>query len=78
MVNNPYRTSSFSSVEIVSCPLAGFDKNIYPCCSAIDYKFTQAEMRRNGISRLNTEKRGLKQVNTLVKTMVYIDKNSEG
>ncbi len=28
--------------------------------------------------RLNTEKRGLKQVNPLVKTMVYIDKNSEG
>ena len=54
-MHNSFNTNSkskryFSVVEIVSCPLAGLDKNIYPCCSAIDYKFTHAEMRRNGIS----------------------------
>lgn len=41
---------SFSVVEIVYCPLAGLDKNIYSCCSTIDYKFTQAVVWRNGIS----------------------------
>ncbi len=46
----PCRAPPSSVVKIVPRPLAGFDKNIYPCCSAIDYKFTQAVVRMNGIS----------------------------
>ena len=37
---------------------------------------TTADLYKN--YRLNTEKRGLKQGNNLVITMVYMDKNSEG